>query len=194
MRANNTAFILGWLALTAAGASALVAPPWSERSMLLRETRALTDELAKPTDGPEVVERLTNDLDRLREFGRGRMTPIPTDSDVAGLMGLISTMLTELSLDKRDITTRPAKSLGDASSMPVTIILNGPFTSVYEAIDRIESMPRLVRVERLRITSETEKNGMPSREGTVRAELSIDAFYTAKSSDKGASIKSGGAS
>jgi len=64
--------------------------------------------------------------------------------------------------------------------LPVAVTLFGPFERVYEAIGRIEALPRLVRVGRLRVTAD---DGTPAsrnkraRLGTVRAELTIDAFY-----------------
>ncbi|MBL8746561.1 MAG: type 4a pilus biogenesis protein PilO [Phycisphaerae bacterium] len=175
-------FAAGWLLIALIGGAALVVPPAKAMGRIRREVRALNEELAKPADGPEVFERLTADLERLREFGKGRMTPIPRDSNVAGLMGMLSETLNDLGLNQRDITTRPPKSHGDAMSMPVTIVLNGPFTAVAQAISRIEMMPRLVRVERLRVTTELPKKPGPSeagaeRRGIVRAEFSIDAFY-----------------
>lgn len=184
IRPTPTLFVIGWVALTSVGVLALVAPPAAARAKLGREIQSLETELAKPADGPEVIDRLSNDLGKLRDFGEGRMTPIPTDSDVAGLMGMLGGTLTDLGLNQRDITTRPPKSFGDATSLPVTVVLNGPFTSIHEAITRIESMPRLVRVERLRITSESERESRASEsseggaEGVVRAEFSIDAFYS----------------
>ncbi len=178
-------FIAGWFALAALGGLALVVPPAKAMGKLRREVRSLQTELAKPADGPEVLERLASDLQSLRAFGKGRMTPIPNESDVAGLMGMLGETLDDLGLNQRDITTRPPKSYGDATSMPVTVVLNGPFTNIYQAVSRIETMPRLVRIERLRVTAELPKGSDVSvgvrgrdREGIVRAEFSIDAFYS----------------
>lgn len=184
IRPTPTLFIIGWVSLVSVGVLVMIVPPAAARAKLGREVRSLDTELAKPADGPDVIDRLTNDLGRLRDFGKGRMTPIPTDSNVAGLMRMLGDTLTDLGLNQRDITTRPPKSFGDATSLPVTVVLNGPFTSIHEAVTRIESMPRLVRVERLRITSQSERAGgttAPSAggtEGVVRAEFSIDAFYS----------------
>lgn len=181
-------FALGWVALASVGSLALVVPQAKALARVRQEVRSLESELAKPADGPEVLERLAADLTRLREFGKGRMTPIPEDSDVAGLMRLLSETLDELGLSQRDITTRPPKDYGDATSMPVTVVLNGPFTSIYDAVTRIEAMPRLVRIERLRITSDQPRHADPKSAasdltGKVRAEFSVDAFYAARNSD-----------
>lgn len=176
-RISNRSLALGFAALVLGGSAIAVLPPTLARSHLRRELETLEVELAKPVDGPEVVDRLTADLATLREFGKGRMTPIPAESDVAGLMGVLSGILTDLGLDRRDITTRAPKTFDGAHSMPVTVVLTGDFTSVYRAVARIEDLPRLVRVERLRVALDNHREHDPQRDGVVRADLSIDAFY-----------------
>lgn len=173
----------GWIVVVGIGLAFL--GPLAARCMDLNSSvKTLRAELAKPVDGPEVVERLANDLKMLREFGQGRMTPIPEQSDVAGLMSMLSEMLTDLGLEKRDITMRSPKSYGDppeASSLPVTVVLHGSFVDVCRAVERVESMPRLVRVERFRAVADEKQMGTPSRDGLVRSDLSIEAFYGAAS-------------
>lgn len=168
----------GWLLMVALGVGLLIAPSARKRMAIAAETRNLEQELSKPTDGPEVIERLTRDLSRLRALGEGRMTPIPASSDVAGLMQSLSGTLGELGLEKREVTTRPPKSFDDAMSMPVTIALSGPFPKVYEAVRSIEFLPRLVRVERLMVRHDAPPGEEISRDAVVRAELSIDAFFS----------------
>ncbi|MDX2114815.1 MAG: type 4a pilus biogenesis protein PilO [Planctomycetota bacterium] len=168
----------GWAVLVFLGVLIFLVPPMRARGAIEREIEGLEVELAKPMDGPETIERLTNDLAALREFGEGRMTPIPEESDVAGLMSSISQTLSTLKIDRRDITTRATKEYEEARAVPLTAALTGPFMNIYEAIGAIESLPRLVRVERLRIATAEEDPGAASRSGEVRAELSIEAFFT----------------
>lgn len=177
MRRGDLWLSAGWLAVTGLSVGLLVMPAAKERTAEMTEIARLRAEYAKPFNGPEVVERLTSDLSTLKQFGEGRMTPIPEESDIAGLMGSLSATLSELRLDQRDITTRTAKSLDGASVMPVAVTLFGPFERVYEAIGRIEALPRLVRVGRLRIVADDASAAMRGRSGLVKAELTIDAFY-----------------
>lgn len=185
IRISHKSLLGGWVVLMGIGL-AFLGPLGAWRMDLDSSVKALRIELAKPVDGPDVVERLANDLKTLREFGQGRMTPIPEQSDVAGLMSILSDTLTDLGLEKRDITVRPPKSYGDppeASSLPVTLVLHGSFVNVCRAVERVESMPRLVRVERLRAVADERQTGTPSREGLVRSDLSIEAFYGALSNE-----------
>lgn len=177
MRRGDLWLGAGWLAMTGVVVGLVVLPAARSRTTEIAEVARLRAEYSKPFNGPEVVERLTSDLSTLKQFGEGRMTPIPEESDIAGLMGSLSATLSELKLDQRDITTRVAKSLEGASVMPVAVTLFGPFERVYEAIGRIEALPRLVRVGRLRITTDDASGGKRGRSGLVKAELTIDAFY-----------------
>ncbi len=177
MRRSDLWLGAGLLGMAGLAFGLFIMPAAKNRSAESVEVERLRAEYAKPFNGPEVVERLTGDLTTLKQFGEGRMTPIPEESDIAGLMGKLSSTLAELKLDQRDITTRVARSLDGASVMPVAVTLYGPFERVYEAIGRIEALPRLVRVGRLRITTDGASGADRSRSGLVKAELTIDAFY-----------------
>ena len=177
MRRGDLFLCAGWVVVTGLTVGLLIVPAAKGRSAEIAEVARLRAEYSKPFNGPEVVERLRSDLSTLKQFGDGRMTPIPEESDIAGLMGSLSATLAELRLDQRDITTRVARSLDGASVMPVAVTLFGPFERVYDAIGRIEALPRLVRVGRLRITADDAMGGKRPRSGLVKAELTIDAFY-----------------
>lgn len=177
MRRGDLWLSAGWLAVTGLTVGLLIVPAARSRTAEIAEVARLRAEYAKPFNGPEVVERLTGDLSTLKQFGEGRMTPIPEESDIAGLMGSLSAALSELKLDQRDITTRAAKNLDGASVMPVAVTLFGPFERVYDAIGRIEALPRLVRVGRLRVVADDANGSKRPRTGLVKAELTIDAFY-----------------
>lgn len=163
----------GGIALCGAG---LLIPKFIERARLTREIGTLRAELAKPVDGPEVVDRLTSDLASLREIGKGRMTPIPAEADVAGLMGSLSDSIEKMGLKSRDMTTRTVKETGDVSALPLTTVMDGSFADVARAIEAIESMPRLLRIDRLRVTT-TGDQGAATHDGTVRAEVSIEVYF-----------------
>lgn len=186
MQVKSSHFLIGWIALAALGGGGFIAKPLSERARLGREIISLQAELAKPADDPEALERLTADLQTLRELGKGRLTPIPVESDIAGLMTAISGTLDELGFQQRDITTRPVKSHGDAQSLPVTVALDGPFIRIYEAVSRIESLPRLVRIERLRVSTDPARRTEVHADGSVHGEFSIEAFFTQETKEAAA--------
>lgn len=166
---------LAGLVLVATGL--LIVPEARKSSRLSNEVRAYGEELRKPNSGPEVIGRLSEELETLRSMADRRMTPIPESSDVAGLIGDLSSMLDAVGLGQREITTGQSESLEEASSMPMTVTLRGPFPAVAEAVRRIESLPRLVRVKRLRVASNQPRSGEVDRSGEVRADILIDVFF-----------------
>lgn len=167
----------GLLVMIVGAVALLIAPGFRESGRLTREIESFRDELSGPNSGPEVIARLGEELAMLRALADSRLTPIPEQSDVSGLIRVLSSMLDSLGLARREITTGESRVLDEASSMPMTVTLEGPFPAVSEAIRMIESLPRLVRVQRLRVASDQPRTGEVDRSGEVRADLLIEVFY-----------------
>lgn len=185
MRRADLLLLGGVAAIVVGGAALGVAPRLRHRVWLGEEIARLELELAKPTGGPEVVRRLEDDLEQLRRFGEGRMTPIPRDADMAGLMSALSETLAVHGIDRRDIVTRDPRRMEGASSLPVSMTMEAPFSSVYSALTGIEAFPRLVRIERLKLSrGRPASGGAIDRSGVIRAEVAISAFFDASAASE----------
>lgn len=169
--------IVGLVLIVGLAVGVFIAPGYQQSRSLTRDIRRFHAELQKPNSGPEVIGTLTRQLETLRSLADRRMTPIPQESNVAGLMTDLSAMLDSLGLTQREITTGDSRRLEEASSMPMTVTLQGPFPSIAEAVRQIESLPRLVRVQRLRVSTEQARRGEVDRSGSVRADVLIEVFY-----------------
>lgn len=181
----------GLVGLVVVAGAVFIVPGYRESRRLSNEIGAYEAELRKPNSGPEVIGRLNEELETLRSLADRRMTPIPEGSDVAGLIGDLSAMLDEVGLASREITTGQSESLQEASAMPMTVTLRGAFPAVAEAVHRIESLPRLVRVKRLRVSSNQPRNGEVDRSGSVRADILIDVFFAPRDVLRAASADEG---
>lgn len=179
-RKSNVILCAGWVAMVAVGVGLFIVPAVRSRADLEMRIENLRIELAKPNAGPEAIEELSRDRASLMAFGAGRMTPIPSESDVGGLIESLTRTLSDEGLQDRDITTRPSKSLEGANALPVTVAVTGEFPRIFDTLARIESMPRLVRVERMRVQAEDQHAGARGRAPKVRAEMLIEVFYTPK--------------
>lgn len=168
---------LGLAVLACAGAIGLLWPSWTSGQRLRFEIAMLEQELEKPNSDPEMIERLEGELEMLHALSDQRMTPIPEERDVAGLMRELSAMLDELGLMEREITTGTAQSQEEASVMPMTVVLTGVYPKVAEAVTRMESLPRLVRVQRLRLALDRASEGDVNRNGVVRADIRLEVFF-----------------
>ncbi len=167
----------GLVLLAGAGVFGLLVPSWTSGRVLRTEIGMLETELSKPKSDPEMIERLEKELGLLNALRDQRMTPIPEERDVAGLMRELSAMLDELGLSEREITTGSPQEQEEASVMPMTVMLSGPYQSVAEAVTRMESMPRLVRVQRLRMALDRLRNDAVNRSGVVRADIRLEVFF-----------------
>ncbi|HBS29079.1 MAG TPA: hypothetical protein DEB06_06430 [Phycisphaerales bacterium] len=179
IRRTDAALLGGLVVMGALAVGVGIVPRLSRRAWLDDEVARLGAELVRPTGGPEVVARLSDDLAQLRSFGEGRMTPIPRDADIAGLVSALSDTLTRHGIDRRDILTRDAKRMEGASGLPVSITVQAPFGKVYDTIADIEAFPRLVRIERLKLSRSNPPGGRGTvdRSGVIRAEIAVTAFF-----------------
>lgn len=179
MKLSRETWVLSaaWLGMVAAGTGLLALPSLQRTVEIEREVATLRVEAAKPSDGPEVIAGLTKELEALRSRGETRMTPIPEQSDIAGLMRELSAKLDELGLDKRELVQGTAKRLEEASLVPMSVLVEGPFPKIYGVARYLEGLPRLVRVQRLRISQLGSSRESVDRSGIVSAELMIDVFF-----------------
>ena len=192
MRKSDFWLGVGCLAVVGVGFVAEVLPAVRHGAELRAERDALETELAKPADGPGIIAKLEERLARWKAFGEGRTTPIPEESDIAGLMGQLSKSLKGAGLEEPALTTQSPKDLEEASALALMLKQEGPFPAIYQAVREIEALPRLVRIGRVRIVAAGEKRGDVSRVGADEAELLIEAFYAPKQIDESVADAGGG--
>lgn len=165
--------------LTVAGTAGLWLPIMHRSSQITAEIRKLEADLAKPSDSPERIETLRQQAEQLERRGAGRTAEIPDEAGVADLVKSISARLDAMNLPKREITTGATRQLDEASTLPVTMMLEGPFLSIVDMVREIEGLPRLVRVQRVRI-ARTDRGKFEDAGNQLRADLVLDAFYGAR--------------
>lgn len=174
------------------GSALFVVPAWRAESRVRSEVGEFERELRQAANPPEVIQKLEARLGRVRDAGDERMKPIPEQSDVSGLMRRLSEMLDELGLDRRDLTTGRPREHDEAMSLPMSVMVEGPYPRVIEAVSRIEGLERLVRVQRLRLRSaRAETPGEVRRDGTVRADILLEVFYAPRTVGADASGEEG---
>jgi len=169
---------LGLLSLV--GALGFIGPAWRANKRVETEILAMRAELAKPSDSPEIITGLANRLHELQTKSRERMVPIPETSDVAGLMTRLSAVLNRLGLVQREVTTGAETAVDETASLPMSVTLRGGFNPIFEAIREIEHLPRLVRIQRLRLAYESRGQSDQFNSQEIRADLLIDVFFGAK--------------
>jgi len=170
---RNITLLLWWIVLVAAGVGALIVPGLQSVRDLSQETDELRQRISANNDGAAALRRLEGRLEEARRVVREETTPIPEDSNVAALIRQLSSRLSDLGVTEREITTGSPAQLDDASSMPMSVRVKTEFLNIYEVIRWVESLPRLVRVERLSIERVSDDD---DRTDAVEADIMLEAF------------------
>lgn len=187
---RNAWLALGLVGTVIVGASTLVAPPARALDALAEEAETLRSRIARSDDGASQLVRLTEQLAELEEMVQHRTKPIPAESDVAGLIRKLSAELTRLGLNEREITTGATVTTDDASSLPMSVQLHGDFTSMYESVRWVESLPRLVRVQRVQIR---QNDRARTSDRPVRADVVLDVFFAPAQAEDKTTVSAAGA-
>lgn len=184
---TNLQLSVAWLALAGLLGGALVWPRWRTVTSLERRSVGLAQMINEADDVNEQIRVLTEWMLEIEERVRASTTPIPEESGVAELVRDLTDKFRELGITDREITTG-APSMGEQSAaLPMTVIVRGSFTSVLESIRWIESLPRLVRIRRIRI-DRAKDWGLDSPR--VSAEFLLDAFFDPKPVPEGVDLAS----
>ncbi len=163
-----------WLGLLASG---LAVVAWAEPRSLERleaERSALLARLHRAEDGAAELRALTERLGVLRARAAAELKEIPEDSGFASLMGSLGANFDALGVHEREITNGGPIAGEDARTLPMRVRLTADFPSVFATVHWIEGLPRLVRVQRVRIEAEDKKAPWSGR---VKAELTLDVFF-----------------
>lgn len=186
MNAKNNAMLgAGLVLFLVIGFVLAVMPQLRSTARAQAEVAGFQAELSKQNAGPETIAQLRERLGTLEQLGKDRITPIPDEADLAGLMRRMSEMFDSERIDAPQLTTGvPQKDKG-AMSMPMTVVAEGDFLPIEQAIASIESLPRLIRVRRVRLaTDASRRRNQVDRVAPVRVDLLLDVFYAPFEADK----------
>ena len=168
--------------LTALGMAAVVAAvvvlvvlPMRQR---IAADRATTDEcraqLVKLRAVSQRINDLQADIKRLEEalaFFDGRL---PQQKDIDVILREVWRIAESKSLTPRSIRTGNAEAAARYNSQPITMSLEGKFSSLYEFLLGLERMPRITKIRQMQIAK------MPQTEGIVQADLLVDIYFEKK--------------
>lgn len=164
----------GLAALAALCVLAEALPTWRRLGRLGARCEAARTELLLVGDRPKELARQGEELNKVKQFVRKHVKPIPKDSDVAGLVRSLSELMDSEGISRREIATGVEARGESARTLPLTLKMRGSFASVCAVIDRIESLPRMVRLRRVELRLDGEPG---AGEGVVAASLLVELVY-----------------
>jgi len=89
-----------------------------------------------------------DDLAQARVRLAGFEEAVPESENLGDLLADISRLAADLHLSEQNVTPSAAVPFGEVSCLPLEVRMHGSFAALFEFIRRIESLPRLARVER----------------------------------------------
>jgi len=173
---------LVWVSLLLAGLTIGVRPRLRALDRLDADADSYAARAARADNGAAELTRLDDRLRAVRSTVDGEMKHIPPSTDAAEFIRALTSQLDTLGMSGREITTGATVDLDDAMSAPMTVRLRGPSTGVYQAIQWIESLPRLVRIVRVSIeTPQRSADELLENAGrSVQAELLLSVYSDPK--------------
>jgi len=165
--------VAGWALLLLIG---IVSLTWLQPKMLGGENdrlEALRLRQDRAEDGAAEIRTLSNELTTIKQSAES-IKHVPADSQFAVLIQDLGNRLEALGIQDREITNGGSVDLGPAMSIPMRIRMTSGFPGVYETIGWIESLPRLIRVQRVQIKSKDLDNPW---ETELEVEITLDAIF-----------------
>lgn len=120
--------------------------------------------------------RLYDKVQALRAQVNGRGRNIPDADRISLVLNDFSGLINTQGVTGQEIVTVKPSLYADYNILPVKIQFSAPFATAYDLVSQIETLSRVVRIDRLAIEAETD---YPRQPLTVNLELS--AFFTSQS-------------
>lgn len=126
---------------------------------------------------PAMVDRQLDEVERLREELHSSERYVPEGPELASVMRSLTQAVEAEGVSGQRFQTMETKTYKHYAVMPVELEFEDSFTSVYGVLERIETMPRLVRVESLNLRL-MEKDNARTTAPRMQASLRLSGFHT----------------
>jgi len=131
-----------------------------------------TIESASP-DLSKLAQRVSDIRAKLDQANR----VIPAADEQADLLRQLSEHIKSLDLTEPTITTRSTVSGSQYATLPIQVSFEGSSVAALQFINRVEHMPRLVRVKRMKL--ELDRNP----QALVMADFDLESFFYPRSQE-----------
>lgn len=161
------------LALGALFAFAVWMPARERSAELDRRISQARDELGMTAVARDELTRLNNRVVELRQVVQGAQRYVPATDEIAQVVRGINEALRKQGVTEQEMIARPSQRFADYSEIPLTVEYQASFPDVFGALQQIESMPRLIRLDRLQLRSFPEAPAQP-----LEVHMQMTTFYS----------------
>jgi len=175
-----TIAVLLLVALASLGGLTLVWPCYRDAAEISRQAEVLRRKGEQPLAKAAEIAMLVAEQDALDRRIETEFKLVPKSADLAGLMQALSIPVdrlrvshqTMLSSDPREAAPGSAKAM----AQPLTVEMQARFDAIFQLLQTIESLPRLLRVSSVSIVCEGGQDQDDARP-LVKATVVIDAIH-----------------
>lgn len=130
-------------------------------------------ELEQSGNAMDEIVAMQNRVQRVQDRLTTELKAIPNHADLPGLMKSITSDIAELPLNGSNVNRSRDTSINSDRSLGLIIETDGSFEGIFRLIQRLEELPRLIRINELNVRSDPT----PDTENAVSASVDISAFY-----------------
>jgi len=121
------------------------------------------------------LAELYTEVKGLREQIAGRGQSIPDEDEISLVLHDLSELINAPGVTGQEIVTEKNGHFLDYNILPVKIQFNAPFATAFDMVRRIETLSRVVRIDRLEIEAEPDYPRQP-----LVVNLDLSAFYASQ--------------
>ena len=153
-------------------------PQWQDGSSKLAQVVELERKIVDLSGAKVTLDQATDRLRLAGERQHAECRTVPATADIAGLMQALSMAVDGRHVHDQTFTVAdaPSELSGRYESLPLQLEVVGGFGEIWDVLEKAESIPRLVRVSGLDISTTVRGNDAPGTQ-PLRAVLALDVVY-----------------
>lgn len=134
---------------------------------------AAKSELGMTPVAKDELIALNTRVSELQTVVNGAQQYVPVDDEIAHVVRGVNEALKAYGVTEQEMVTRQAQRYAHYNTIPVSIEYQSSFPVVFGALQEIEKMPRLIRVDRLSVMGDSDDPAQP-----LEVQMELSTFYS----------------
>ena len=148
-------------------------PAYMSRVRVEMRIEKARDELGMNSSSNDSLKDVYNEVIYMRELNNSSQGRVPEQDELAQILRGLSEALTRAGVKDKELITKETKHYANYSVIPVMIEFSGQFEQAEQALQLMEEMSRLIRVDYLKISGDTRSIDSP-----LRITLQLSTFFS----------------
>lgn len=139
-------------------------PLWRTMRAIKQTKAALRVVITKAAIGSRQLPVLKEQLQKLQGMVSNYEVNVPTQRDLGGFLQQIANLMTEHNLSEQMVVPSKEIKADGLSCIPINMKCKGRLAQVFQFYKRLQRLDRLVRVEQVKLTNDSDFSGEVSME------------------------------